>query len=66
MKIKNYKCKVCGSDDFFLGEVSNYKVNAIGIYCNSCGRWLKWASKDERNLMIKQSLNEAYGKDVRI
>ena len=65
MKISNYKCK-CGSDDFFLGAPLSSKSNSIGIYCNSCGRWLKWASKDEHNLMIKQALNEVYGKDVRV
>ena len=46
MKIKNYKCK-CGRDDLFFKE----KGNQVGIYCASCGKWLKWADKDERNLM---------------
>ena len=46
MKIKNYVCK-CGCDDFFFIE----KGTHIGIYCTRCGKWLKWASHDERNLM---------------
>lgn len=58
MKIKNYRCKSCGSQDFFLADNAMH----IGIYCNECGKWVKWANKDERNLYIKQHLNSAYGK----
>ena len=46
MKIKDYKCK-CGCDDFAFVEVSL----TLGIYCTYCGRWLKWANKNERNLL---------------
>lgn len=46
MKIKNYVCK-CGNNTFFM----KIKGTAVGIYCKSCGKWLKWASHDERNLM---------------
>lgn len=42
MKISDYKCK-CGMH--------------VGIYCNKCGKWLKWANKNERNLLIKRVLN---------
>lgn len=49
MKIKDYKCK-CGHDDFFFADKGNQK----GIYCSYCGKWLKWADKDEQNLAIKQ------------
>ena len=49
MKIKDYKCK-CGENDFFFDDKGNQK----GIYCSYCGRWLKWASKDEQNLDMKQ------------
>lgn len=46
MKIKNYVCK-CGFTDFyFIDNGTN-----VGIYCKRCGKWLKWASHDERNLM---------------
>lgn len=58
MKIKKYRCKSCGSQDFFL---ANNPVH-IGIYCNECGKWFKWANKDELNLYLKQHLNSAYGK----
>ena len=49
MKIKDYKCK-CGHDDFFFADKGNQK----GIYCSYCGKWLKWADKDEQNLSMKQ------------
>lgn len=49
MKIKDFKCK-CGHDDFFFADKGNQK----GIYCSYCGKWLKWADKDEQNLAMKQ------------
>lgn len=49
MKIKDYKCK-CGHEDFFFGNKGNQK----GIYCSYCGKWLKWANKEEQNLAMKQ------------
>ena len=47
MKIKNYKCK-CGKDDFQTIK-NNYHT---GLYCTFCGAFLKWASKDEKNLFV--------------
>lgn len=49
MKIKDYKCK-CGENDFFFDD----KGNQTGIYCSYCGKWLKWADKDEQSLRMKQ------------
>ena len=49
MKIKDYRCK-CGKDDFFFADKGNQK----GIYCSYCGKWFKWADKDEQNLAMKQ------------
>lgn len=49
MKIKDYQCK-CGCNDFFFADKGNQK----GIYCSYCGKWLKWADKDEQNLRMKQ------------
>ena len=51
MKIKDYRCK-CGKDDFFFADKGNQK----GIYCSCCGKWIKWADKDEQNLALKQEL----------
>lgn len=48
MKIKDYKCN-CGNDDFFFHS----KGNQVGIYCSYCGKWFKWADKNERNLAQK-------------
>lgn len=49
MKIKEYKCG-CGHDEFFFAD----KGNQTGIYCSYCGKWLKWADKNEQNLAMKQ------------
>ena len=49
MKIKDYKCK-CGHNDFFFADKGSQK----GIYCSYCGKWVKWADKDEQNLAMKQ------------
>ena len=50
MKIKDYVCK-CGCNDFVIIP---QKPATIGIYCTKCGKWLKWADKDEKNLMNLQ------------
>ena len=45
-KMFDHACKKCGCCEFgFL-----LKGNQLGIYCSRCGRWLKWADKDEQNL----------------
>lgn len=50
MKIKDFKCRNCQRDDFkFMVNPSNR--NVVGIYCSRCGKWFKWADKDEKNLM---------------
>ena len=48
MKIKDLKCK-CGSTD--VQDISSDFGNTLGIYCKKCGRFIKWASKEERNLI---------------
>lgn len=55
MKIKDYICK-CGNDDFFMKA----NGNQTGIYCKKCGKWYKWANKDELNLMINVPDKETY------
>lgn len=40
-----YQCKKCDSSDFWFMK----KGEHLGIYCINCGRWLKWADKDEQN-----------------
>lgn len=48
MKIRDYKCK-CGHDDFFFADRGIH----VGIYCSHCGRWIRWADKNEQNLRLK-------------
>ncbi len=55
MKIKDYVCK-CGHDNFVLIQ---QKPATVGIYCTKCGKWFKWADKDEKNLMKLQRTSEA-------
>ena len=50
MKIKEFKCSSCNNNDFkFMAHPNN--SNMVGIYCSCCGKWLKWADKDKKNLM---------------
>lgn len=36
------KCK-CGNESFFIKENGTH----IGLYCDKCGKWVKWATRDE-------------------
>ena len=27
------------------------KGNQVGLYCSKCGKWIKWANKNERRLI---------------
>ena len=38
-------------EEFFLILITSNNSNVIGIYCSRCGKWFKWADKDEKNLM---------------
>jgi len=54
MKLKTeYNC-VCGSKQFYT--IPNTKSNGgiqRGLYCSSCGRWIKWMGKEEFRLYEK-------------
>lgn len=39
-------CKKCGIVDGFIEE----KGAQAGLYCDKCGRWIKWLSRDEARL----------------
>ena len=43
--MKDIICQ-CGSSDFFIEE----KGAKTGLYCESCGKWIKWLSKEEVRL----------------
>lgn len=40
------KCK-CGSTNVFLEN----KGSQVGIYCSECGKWIKWATKEEARVI---------------
>ena len=54
MKLKEYKCKDCDSTDFTYNEKENK------IICAYCGRYLKFANKDERNLFKVSQMAAKY------
>ena len=37
------KCKKCGHEEFEIKEKGIHH----GLYCKSCGAWLKWLPRDE-------------------
>lgn len=56
MQIKDYICS-CGCKDFGFIKKSETQT---GIYCSKCGKWFKWADKNEKNLaqMVTQQTGE--------
>ena len=49
------RCKKCGSTKVFIDT----KGNQTGIYCSDCGKWIKWATKDEIRLIEHNSISNA-------
>lgn len=47
MRIADIKCS-CGSDNV---KGMSKGGNKVGIYCMKCGKWLKWANTNEKNLI---------------
>ena len=45
MKMKKYKCK-CGSTNLWMEK----KGMHTGLYCNECGAWVKFLTKQEARL----------------
>ena len=41
------RCKYCGS----LNLETEKKGTQTGVYCCDCGKWLKWATKEEIRLI---------------
>ncbi len=39
-------CNKCGIVNGFIKE----KGTQVGLYCNKCGKWIKWLTKDEARL----------------
>lgn len=49
------KCKKCGSTKVF----TDTKGSQTGIYCSDCGKWIKWATKDEIRLIEHNLTSDA-------
>ena len=50
-------CNKCGIVNGFIEE----KGTQVGLYCNKCGKWIKWLTKDDARLFKHnetQMLNE--------
>lgn len=45
----------CCNDNVFV----KIKGSQTGLYCSSCGKWVKWANKDDINL-ISESKERVY------
>ena len=50
------ECK-CGNKSYLWKKNTG---NVVGLYCSKCGHFLKWASKDEKNLIFIME-NSTYG-----
>lgn len=51
------ECANCKNNSYFYKK---NKGNVVGLYCNVCGRFLKWANRSEKNLIFL-SENSQYG-----
>lgn len=47
------KCK-CGSENFFIEK----NGNNMGLYCKKCGKWIKWATKEETRIYQNKDKKE--------
>ena len=50
MTIYGIKCPNCSSQDVFMDKHASVSGIQIGIYCDRCMRWIKWANKQERRM----------------
>lgn len=48
-----FKCSKCGNKDRKITFMKS-KGNQTGLYCGSCGKWIKWLSKDEARVYEHQ------------
>ena len=44
--MQNFACTKCGSIDVYIKE----NGTQTGLYCEDCGKWIKWLSKEEKRL----------------
>lgn len=50
MTLYNVVCPKCSSQDVFMTKNETKTGIQIGIYCDRCLRWIKWANKEERRI----------------
>ena len=60
-----YRCKKCKSTLTFVRR-NDKNPNMVGVYCKSCGAWIKWLSKQEQsNITIEDYVEcQQHPKDV--
>jgi DNA-directed RNA polymerase subunit RPC12/RpoP len=51
------KCNRCGSEHVFLESARSN----VGIYCADCGKWIKWATKDEVRVIEHRQMKYTIG-----
>ena len=47
-------CNKCGIVNGFIEE----KTTQVGLYCDKCGKWIKWLTKDDARLFKQFKHNE--------
>lgn len=52
-------CNKCGIVKGFIEE----KGNQTGLYCNKCGKWIKWLTKDEKRLFAHNNKSKMTNAD---
>lgn len=45
--MQTFTCKKCGSVNVYI-ECNGTQT---GLYCDDCGKWIKWLGKDEKRLV---------------
>ena len=48
------KCKKCDNTSFYTERNGNH----TGLYCEKCGAWIKWLSKDELRVVAHNKKTE--------
>ena len=52
-------CNKCGIVKGFIEE----KGNQTGLYCNKCGKWIKWLTKDEKRIFAHNNKSKMTNAD---
>ena len=56
-------CRKCGDSSFYLQQ----KGMQVGLYCSTCGSWIKWVSKQEQVLYKNRGMKiHAQGEEIEL